>query len=257
MAKRGGARPIPVATRISPEEFFEQYYYANRPVILRGLMRGWRARRVWSPGYFARQFGNLTVEIAGERDRDPDYDSNFDSHRRRMRMSEFVRAVKRGATNDIYISGKNGLLRRKGFESLADDLGCPRGFVDPKMMLDGASVFFGPKGTVTPLHFDGTNSLFGQIYGRKRVKLVAPHDMENVYAERYCFSAVDMERINFRRFPRMRRATVLEAVIEPGEFLFLPMGWYHWIKALDVSISVSMQNLCAKGGVTMWRFWER
>ena len=220
-------------------------------------MRDWKALKLWSPQYFSKRFGDLEIEILAERDRDPEYDSNFDGHRRRIRMSQFVRMLReRGTTNDFYVSAKNDLLHSKGFEPLQQDFRCPRGFFDPKKFRVGANIYFGPKGTVTPLHFDSCNILLGQVYGRKRVKLIPPFDMGNVYPERYCFTAVDMDRVNWKKFPLMRRATVLEEVIEKGEFLFIPMGWYHWVKSLDISISLSLIHFRAKGGPAIWKFWE-
>jgi hypothetical protein len=56
------AQAVPTMDHSSPREFFERYYYANRPVVLRGLMTGWKALQVWSPDYFARKFGNCSVE---------------------------------------------------------------------------------------------------------------------------------------------------------------------------------------------------
>jgi ribosomal protein L16 Arg81 hydroxylase len=36
---------------------------------------------------------------------------------------------------------------------------------------------------------------------------------------------------------------VLEVVVWPGETMFLPLGWWHQVRALDVSVSFSYSNL--------------
>jgi len=36
---------------------------------------------------------------------------------------------------------------------------------------------------------------------------------------------------------------VLEVIVEPGETVFLPLGWWHQVTALDVSLSFSFSNL--------------
>jgi hypothetical protein len=242
----------------SPREFFERYYYANRPVVLRGLMTGWKALQVWSPDYFARKFGNCSVEIVTGRSRDPHYESNFLSHRTTLRMKDYVQMVNEaGETNEFYLSARNFFFRRKRFKSLLNDLRCPKGFLNPRTFRKTPNLFFGPNGTVTPLHHDALNILFGQICGRKLFKLIPPFDMDKVYVERVCFSGVDLGKLDYSKFPLMRGASILEVVVEPGEFLFIPVGWWHWVKALDISISVSFTNFDVKGTPVEWHFWEQ
>ena len=36
---------------------------------------------------------------------------------------------------------------------------------------------------------------------------------------------------------------MLEVVVEPGETVFLPLGWWHQVTSLDVSLSFSFSNL--------------
>lgn len=127
-----------------------------------------------------------------------------------------------------------------------------RGFLNSQSC-SGARLWFGPKGTVTPLHHDGCNILFGQVYGRKQFKLIPSFDIENVYNEREWYSAVDLLNIDYIKFPRMSRVSILEAIIEPGEFIFIPIGWWHWVRSLDISISVSFTNFCVQGKPAVWR----
>ena len=248
---------VPRINACRPDEFFERYYYSNRPVILQGLMKGWTALRRWTPEFFARKFRNSTVEIVAGRDADPYYESNFLSHRTTLRMKDYVSMVNRaGETNDFYLSARNLLLQRPSFRSLLNDLRCPAGFLDPSSFRKAPNFFFGPKGTVTPLHHDAQNILFGQIRGRKLFKLIPPFDLDKVYVERACFSSADFGKLDHARFPLARQASLLECILDPGEFLFLPVGWWHWVRALDISISVSFCNFRVEGGPVVWRFWE-
>jgi ribosomal protein L16 Arg81 hydroxylase len=251
------AQFVPTIAHLSPAEFFERYYFANRPVILQGLMKRWKALQQWSPDLFSQRFGKCSIEIVTGRSQDPHYESNFLSHRRTLRMKDYVQMVN-GAreTNDFYLSARNFFFQHKRFKCLVDDMRCPRGFLKPKTVRKAPHLFFGPKGTVTPLHHDGLNIFFGQILGRKLFKLIPPFDMGKVYVERVSFSGVDLGKVDYREFPLMRGASILEVVVEPGAFLFIPVGWWHWVKALDISISVSLTNFCVKGGPVPWHFWE-
>jgi len=40
----------------------------------------------------------------------------------------------------------------------------------------------------------------------------------------------------------MRDAQIAECVLNPGEVLFLPVGCWHFVEALDVSVTVSFTN---------------
>jgi len=251
------AQAVPTIDHSGSREFFERYYYNNRPVILRGLMKGWKALQLWSPDYFARRFGNCSVEIVTGRNRDPHYESNFLSHRSTLRMKDYVQMVNEASeTNDFYLSARNFFFQRKRFKSLLHDMRCPKGFLNPRTFRKAPHLFFGPKGTVTPLHHDALNILRPEICGRKLFKLIPPFDMDKVYVERVCFSGVDLGKLDYSKFPLMRSASILEVVVEPGEFLFIPVGWWHWVKALDISISVSFTSFDVKGSPVAWHFWE-
>jgi hypothetical protein len=247
---------VPVEVRPSPERFFEAYYFSNRPVLLRGLADDWPALRRWSPKFFTETFGDVEVEVTADREEDPRYEDNFTHHRRQMTMRAFVEQVMGGAGNDVYLVAKNRILERPELASLLADISYPDGILDAAKETPLPRLWFGPEGTVTPLHHDSVNILFAQIRGHKLVRLISPFDTESVYNDRTCFSAVDLDRLDLDAFPRMRDVVVLETVVAPGDLLFLPLGWWHWVRSLDVSISLSFQNFAVPGPPVVWS-WPR
>lgn len=105
--------------------------------------------------------------------------------------------------------------------------------------------WFGPAGTVTPFHHDLTNNFIAQVMGRKRLRLIPACEVANVYNHRHCFTPVDGRNIDLQRFPDMAKAEVLECELAPGEILFLPVGCWHVVEGLDVSITIAFINfLC-------------
>jgi len=36
-----------------------------------------------------------------------------------------------------------------------------------------------------------------------------------------------------------KKAEYVEGILEPGDGLFIPVGWWHYVRSLDVSFSVS------------------
>jgi hypothetical protein len=248
------AGTVPVLPEPDPQIFFERYYYANRPVLVRGLIDGWPALGKWSPSYFAQRYGDVQVEITSERATDPRYEDNFGEHRRTVLLRDFVATVRDDDTNDQYLVAKNALLGRAEFADLHDDLRCPEGFLDPATIRQDVKLWLGPRGTVTPLHHDASNILFVQVYGTKRVKLVEPHDLPRVYNDRECFSSVDLAELDLVRYPEMASVPVAETVVRPGDALLIPLGWWHWVAALEPSISLSFTGFVAPRRPVVWRY---
>lgn len=250
----GSPRTVPVRDRLVPEEFYDDFYFANRPVVIQGLIDTWPALSAWTPGYFAERFGDEPIEITGDRDADPRYEDHFVEHRRTVPMAEFVRLIEGRQTNDVYVVGKNHLLDRPAFAPLWDDFSFPNGYLDASRAKGAVRLWFGPLGTVTPLHHDDSAGLLAQVRGRKLVRLVAPWFTELVYNDRECYSAVDLTSIDYDRFPNMRHVRVLEVTIGPGDVLFIPLGWWHWVQSLSLGISLSMRNWAIEGPTPVWKF---
>ncbi|MES2351700.1 MAG: cupin-like domain-containing protein [Pseudomonadota bacterium] len=99
----------------------------------------------------------------------------------------------------------------------------------------------GPAGTVTPLHCDYDDNIFAQIWGTKRIFLSPPHHDEFLYpreANAILFgSPFDPEAPDFDQFPLARQATMIEVIVNPGDMLYVPAGWYHQVRALTFSLS--------------------
>ena len=71
--------------------------------------------------------------------------------------------------------------------------------------------------------------------GRKRVLLFPPSESFNVYAYPTDhimdnFAMVDVERPDLKRFPAFRRAKPLETTLEPGDVLWMPSYYWHYVR---------------------------
>jgi hypothetical protein len=108
--------------------------------------------------------------------------------------------------------------------------------------------WIGPARTVTPLHCDYDDNIFAQLWGTKRIFLAPPHHDAFLYtreANPLLFgSPVDPEAPDYEAFPLARQAALVEIVVEPGDMLYVPAGWYHQVRALSFSLS---SNRWARG----------
>ncbi|MEW6373552.1 MAG: cupin-like domain-containing protein [Pseudomonadota bacterium] len=103
--------------------------------------------------------------------------------------------------------------------------------------------WLGPAGTVTPLHCDYDDNLFTQVWGEKRIFLAPPHHDAFLYtreANALLFgSPFDPEAPDFERFPLAREAALVECIVQPGDMLYVPAGWYHQVRSLSFSLSAN------------------
>jgi hypothetical protein len=198
----------------------------------------------WSPADLKARFGHLDIEIQAERNLDPRYEENKLKHRQQARLADFVdRVLAGGPTNDYYMTANNEALRRPEFAPLLADIGSLPRACDPAQLAGSSSFWFGPAGTVTSLHHDTLMLFHTQVVGRKRWRFVSPLQTPLLYNRDNVFSPVDLERPDLQRYPLAAQARVIETVLEPGETIFLPLGWWHEVASLDVSLSFSYTNL--------------
>jgi len=253
----GGAQ-VERRRHLAPDEFFERYYLRNRPVIIEGLLEDWPALSRWTLEWLAERFGGEEVEVMAGRDSDADPDFNAERLRRTLPFGDWVARMREaGETNDMYVVARNSLLLREAFRPLLEDIRAPAGYIHPDIGV-GHSVhlWFGPAGTLSNLHHDHLNVLFCQVLGRKRFWLAPSWETPRLYNDRGLYSAVDIRAPDLARFPAFGRAMLHTCEVGPGDTLLIPVGWWHAVRALDISLSVTFVSFERGEGNTQWRdYW--
>lgn len=223
-----------------PEYFYRHYYEANRPAKLTGIIDHWPALARWSLDHFDAVAGSNAVEAQVERERDPDYELDKDDHRRLVRFGELIDWLRKDeASNDIYLTAYNSGANAAALARLWDDM-APIALLDDARERDGF-FWLGPRGTLTPWHHDLTNNLLVQVIGRKRVRMAPPWAFARMKNSRHCFSDWGNDALPAGEGDSAT-PPVLETIIGPGEGVFLPVGWWHQVEALDLSASMSFTS---------------
>mmetsp|Transcript_99040 Transcript_99040/g.295879 ORF Transcript_99040/g.295879 Transcript_99040/m.295879 type:complete len:658 (+) Transcript_99040:45-2018(+) len=118
-------------------------------------------------------------------------------------------------------------------------------------------VQMGPTGCITRLHVENSlaHAWYAQVQGRRAFVLFSPQERERLYPEtgwpeqcseeRGEHSPIDVLHPNDRLYPKFRESRAQVAILEPGETLVIPQGWWH-------------QSFLLEPGVTLTRrFWNR
>ncbi|KAI0848249.1 Clavaminate synthase-like protein [Daldinia vernicosa] len=122
------------------------------------------------------------------------------------------------------------------------------------------NAWFGPPGTITPLHTDPYHNLLTQVVGRKYVRLYSPLNTERMKArgkengvEMGNTSLMDVgvvegwdeipddekDGLSEEDLASFKEIPFLDCILEPGDALYIPIGWWHYVRGLSVSFSVS------------------
>ncbi|MGH6781101.1 MAG: DUF6065 family protein [Sphingomonadaceae bacterium] len=241
LAPRGIERKADITTN----DFLANHYAANHPVVLDSELAGWPALDRWNPDYLKQLVGPREIEVQAGRSADPDFERNMSDHRIRMPFDQFIDRISQpGHGNDLYLTAYNSASNAAALEVLKGDLG----FIDKVLTRDTPAPhgmpWIGSAGSFTPLHHDLTNNLLVQVVGRKRVLLVAPCETPRLYNDYHVYSQVrDLAEPGIvARFPKLEGLHVHQVTLEPGDALFIPLGWWHQVTALDFSVVFTHTN---------------
>ncbi len=110
---------------------------------------------------------------------------------------------------------------------------CVREYIDPLVWIE-------EKDRLTPLHFDNADNQMFVLKGRKVFILYSPAEHDCLYhpTGRWGYmrtSRANIEDPDFTRFPKLKKARPMIAVIQPGDMLYFPVDWSHHVYSLDAS----------------------
>jgi hypothetical protein len=209
-------------------------------VVLTGEMARWPAAGRWSPERLKALVGPRTVDYQAGRAADPAFERRMEAHRVSGPFDAFIdRIIRPGAGNDAYLTAYNSAANAEALAPLRADLGPPPPCLEPDAV---GMPWIGAAGSFTPLHHDLTNNLIGQVVGRKRIRLLPAAEVGRLYNDHHVYSQItdlDDPTLSAERFGKLAGARIYDIVLGPGDFLFVPLAWWHQVRALDFSVTLT------------------
>lgn len=259
---------FPIARSAMSVQAFEQHLKKPVPIIITGALEHWPAlfERPWSdPCYL------ISKTLGGRRLVPVELGRSYTDEGWGQKIITF------GEFMDTYILGPPGdgigyLAQHDLFAqipSLRNDISIPDFcYTDPPPPPAGSplakktslghvepllNAWFGPAGTISPLHTDPYHNILCQVVGKKYVRLYSPDQSEKLYPrgiedgiDMSNTSQVPIEQVEMQleddsdgEFGLFAEAKYIETILNEGESLYIPVGWWHYVRSLTVSFSVS------------------
>ncbi|GAB4568010.1 MAG: hypothetical protein Tsb0020_21030 [Haliangiales bacterium] len=224
-------------TRVSnptADEFARLALRPRRPVLVRGVLEQLAAYSRWTPAYLQKTVGAKPVAVSPT---DPRGVADYFTSAERPFTALVDELARRDARHyltvgNVFTSGR-GRFATAALPELADDLPIPTILAD--LPVTEGNLWMGFDGVVTPLHFDTKDNLLGVIGGHKHIWLFPPTETTRLYPHplrssgEETDSRLDLTSADLKRFPRLARARFYRIVLEPGDMIFLPSGWWHFV----------------------------
>lgn len=239
-------KAVDTVETISPDIFKKQYYEASRPLVIRNLSHQWPAYTKWNWDYFKAIVGDKKVGIYNNVKSDAYTPVNkADDY---TTFGEYVDMIKKGPAGwRIFLFNIFDHAPQ-----LTHDFEWPdqlmKGFVKRFPML-----FVGGASSITHMHFDIDLShiLHTQFTGRKRVLLFPYEEQYKLYRKPYeVLSLADFSNYykqtgkpDYSSFPALRLAKGFEVVLEHGDTLFMPAGYWHHMEYIDSGFAMSLRAM--------------
>ena len=239
-------KPVTTVNQIEPGVFKREFYRPGNPVVIKDLAKDWPAYEKWNWEYFKQLVGDKKVPLYNNVKSDAYTPINkADDYKT---FGEYIDMISHGPAGwRIFLFNIFDHAPQ-----LINDFTWPdhlmKGFVKKYPML-----FTGGASSITHMHFDIDLShiLHTQFAGRKRVLMFPFKEQYKLYRKPFeVLSLADFSNYyvqngfpDYERFPALKLAEGFDFIMEPGDTLFMPAGYWHHMEYLDSGFAMSLRAL--------------
>jgi len=237
---------IPTLENIQPQVFRDEFFVPQKPVVLKDLAKEWPAYTRWNWEYFKELVGDKEVGIYNNVKSDAYTPINTaDDYKT---FGDYIDMISRGPAGwRIFL-----------FNVFDHAPELVKDFIWPEHLMKGflkkyPMLFVGGASSITHMHFDIdlSNILHTQFAGKKRVLLFPFTEQHKLYRKPWeVLSLADFSnyysensKIDYTKFPALKYAEGYEVILDHGDTLFMPAGYWHHMEYLESGFAMSLRAL--------------
>ncbi|NET33926.1 MAG: cupin-like domain-containing protein [Cyanothece sp. SIO1E1] len=250
--------PREQASKLDYKLFFETYQKPGHPVVVTGALND---AIDWDLNYLCQQIGDQTFLIRQfgreryQQDKRQWQSIGSGVESISMTFAEYAAVMQSGQAyeQDLYLAKSpfthTALAQNANLQQIPAVLPL-RGPVTDWYL------WVGPGGHTTCLHYDPFDGTLLQLHGTKRLVLFPPSQLYNVYPFpllnhlrygpklRASYSQFYPDRPDYEAFPKIRQAQAhrYEVILNPGDLMFIPAGWWHEISTVGTGMVCSVNR---------------
>ena len=232
--------PVDRVKTISKKDFLKNYVLPQKPLVIENLIEDWPAFTKWNLNYFKEKMGDKTVPLYD--DRPVDYNDGFNEPHAKMLMRDYIDLLENEPTR--YRIFLYNIL--KEVPDLQKDFKFPD--MGLSILKSLPMLFVGGEDSFTFMHndIDLANILHFHFHGKKECILFPYEEKKYLYKvpnSLITHESIDFSNPDFEKWPALKRAKGYKAILEHGNTLYMPEGYWHYMKYITPGFSMSMRSL--------------
>ena len=231
---------IPRVKTITKDAFLRDYFKPQKPVVIERFIEDWPAFTKWNLDYMKDTVGDKIVPLYD--DRPVDYKDGFNEPHAKMKMGDYIDLLKREPTK-YRIFLWNAL---KEVPQLQKDYSYPD--FGLKLLKGLPMLFFGGTNSHTFMHYDIDLANIFHFHFEGKKLCILFDQQQNDYLYKIPHSLITREDIDFsnpdlEKWPALDNAKGFKTELNHGEVLYMPEGYWHYMKYLTPGFSMSLRAI--------------
>lgn len=231
---------IPKLDSITPKAFINDFVKPQQPVVLKNLTQDWEALKRWNFDYFKTIAGDIEVPLYDSKPITSEY--LYNQPQAKMKFADYIDLLQSEPT-DLRLFLFNLIKERPELKS---HIKFPE--IGLKLFKSLPYLFVGGEDSKVFMHYDIdlANILHVHLYGRKKCLIFPPSETKYLYKVPNSLKTndnIDFSNPDFDKFPALAYAKGYTTDLDPGETLYMPEGYWHYMHYITPGFSLSMRSL--------------